>query len=168
MILELIYLLFLHFVADFLLQSRKMGERKSTDKRWLLAHLSIQFLVFFVGVFALFIYNTFSFWQPGAALEYIKFGTVLALLFSGANAIVHGIIDWNIWRLYKFFTYRRLLHISRNPVSMTLRPGEENPVLLKILIKDFEYWKDHWFYATIGLDQFLHAATLLLLYGWLA
>lgn len=65
--------LIVHFIADFLLQSREMGKRKSSESKYLLAHLAIQF-----ACFALF-----------------------GLKFAFYNALVHGIIDWNIWRIYK-------------------------------------------------------------------
>ena len=72
----MITLFIVHFVADFLLQSRKMGKLKSTSWGYLGAHLLIQFVCFapFLGL--------------GASL---------------INAAVHGLIDRNIWNAYKAF-----------------------------------------------------------------
>jgi uncharacterized membrane protein len=110
----MITLIVLHFVADFLLQSREMGKRKSSDYKYLFAHLFIQFIIF---------------------LPFI--GVQLSLL----NAAIHGIIDKNIWNLYKLF------------VVWNYNLDSESG-------KSFKYWEDHWFFTTIGLDQSLHMITL--------
>jgi hypothetical protein len=123
----LIYLFVLHFIADFLLQSREMGKKKSVEFNWLAKHLAIQFAIFLVGL---------SIFNVECTVE-----------FAGLNAIIHGIIDWNIWKLYK--------------VSVYLRDKTATP-------ETWKYWDDHWFYATIGLDQLLHAITLIGLYQWLS
>lgn len=137
--MELVYLLLLHFVADFLLQNREMGQKKSEDFKWLFYHISIQFIIFAVGGFLVF-ENPFPF----------------AIL----NALVHGLIDWNIWKLYKMSVYVR-----------TTEEREEHKGSLedwmKHLKSTWKYWEDHWFYATIGFDQLLHTITIVLLYGWL-
>lgn len=125
--MNLLLAFFLHFIADFILQSREMGKNKSSNWKYLLAHLSIQFLVFL----------PFFGWQ-----------------FSLANAAIHGIIDKNIWNLYKIFTLYRLGYF---------RAWKEGK--LDNVTKYHKYWEDHLFYATIGLDQFLHSATLILLFN---
>lgn len=104
-------LLVIHFVSDALLQSRDMGKKKSSEPKYLAAHLAIIFFCFlpFTG-----------FW------------------FSLSNVVVHGLIDWHIWRGYK------LLVMKRFPNADT----------------SFQYWEDRWFYATILFDQALHVATL--------
>lgn len=112
-------LIALHFVADFLLQSREMGRKKSTDWRWLGLHLGIQFMVF---------------------LPYAGFQ------FAAMNALLHGIIDRNVWKLYKLSVLMR--------VSKDMREGLEG---------SWRYWDDHVFYSTIGFDQMLHMATLYML-----
>jgi hypothetical protein len=76
------YAIFLHFIADFLLQSREMGKNKSHDLFYLLMHVMIQWLVMFGGL--LFMLN------PVAAYQ-----------IAAINAFIHGLIDWNIWRYYK-------------------------------------------------------------------
>lgn len=124
----MIKLMILHFIADFLLQPREMGKNKSSNYYYLFGHLLIQFLVFlpFVG------------WQ-----------------FSLLNALIHGLIDKNIWNLYKIIAGLRLKKIvARNPKT-TMQ--EE--------IANFKFWEDHWFYATIGFDQMLHMITLIYLYN---
>jgi hypothetical protein len=120
------YALFLHFIADFLLQSRDMGKKKSTDFKVLLQHLGILWYVVGFGL------------MPAIGIE-------KAILISGLNTLIHGIIDWNIWKGYK--------------VTVALRDDSATP-------DTWKYWEDYWFYATIGLDQLLHAVTLVKLIGW--
>jgi hypothetical protein len=128
--MTIVKLLVVHFIADFILQSREMGKKKSQEVKWLLAHLSIQFLAF------------------------LFFGWKFAL----ANAAIHGVIDWNIWRLYKLFVSKRFAVVDAfNHPLFT----KQSPV--SSAAPEFRYWEDHWFYATIGLDQLLHGVTLVLL-----
>ena len=102
-----IWILALHFIADFLCQSREMALKKSVDKHILFNHCFIIFIVLSLGTFN--------------------------ILFALFNAITHAFIDWNIWRVYR---------INKQ--------------------QDFEFWKDHWFYVTIGFDQLLHTSLLML------
>jgi Protein of unknown function (DUF3307) len=100
----------LHFIGDFLLQSRWMAENKGRLWSALGAHIGILTLVFAAGT-----------------------GSLSLAICNGA---VHALIDRNIWNGYKW--YRR---------------GED--------IATFQYWKDHLFWATLGLDQMLHGLTIL-------
>lgn len=126
-------LLATHFVADFVLQSRDMGKKKSSEPSYLAAHLLIQFMAFLLVV---------AFISPG-----------MAVWFSFANAAIHGVIDWNLWRLYKLYAYTV---IKKNP---------QHPLLTGNPAEPWKYWEDHWFYTTIGFDQLLHGLTLVLLAG---
>ena len=105
----------LHFIADFLLQRREVGQKKSSSLPHLAEHVFIIFVCF------------------------LPFGTKFALM----NAAIHMLIDACTWNAYKFSV------IKRNPKAD----------------QSFEYWKDHWFYVTIGLDQLLHALTIIILLG---
>jgi hypothetical protein len=141
----LVYLFFLHFVADFLLQSREMGKNKSSNWTYLAGHLLIQFSVVVLGTVAVI-------------------GIEKAMALSFINAAVHGVIDWHIWRGYKVLAHYRLL--KQAAVDATNMPNWNIPYETRKgecyakRLKEFQYWEDHWFYATIGLDQFLHMTTL--------
>lgn len=111
-------LLVIHYVADFLLQPREMGKKKSSEPKWLAGHLLIQFLCFL----------PFAGW-----------------LFALLNCAVHGIIDWYIWRAYKYSVLKRFPDAG----------------------VDYKYYEDHLFYSTIGFDQLLHGLTLFYLAGYL-
>ena len=129
-------LLVTHFVADFLMQSREMGKKKSSEPIWLLQHLIIQYCVFTIVLLPFF------------DLHHVT-------LFVIFNTIIHGVIDWNIWRFYKAYAYRA---IAKNP---------KHPLLTENPAEPWKYWEDHWFYATIGFDQGLHSITLIFLGYWL-
>lgn len=128
----LMYMMLIHFVADFLLQSREMGQKKSSEPIWLLRHILIQWIVFVLCLFPVL-------------------GIAQAIMFSTANMIIHGIIDWNIWRLYKVSVALRFPELKLDPSKA----------------KDFKYWEDHVFYSTIGFDQMLHVLTLIGLFSFL-
>lgn len=131
--MTLAILLMAHFVADFLLQTREMGKRKSEDLAVLLEHCMIQFgTILFIGL---------CLSLPGHAI----------VMISLINAIIHGIIDWHIWRLYKYSVLVR--------VKNQLRPQEFHTYKKKL--QQYRYWEDGWFYSTIGLDQLLHTLTLI-------
>ena len=125
MTIDICILLGLHFVADFLLQPDWMAKQKSERFLVLLAHSAIQAAVVTLG--ALVIMD---------AASAVRFGLV--------NAIIHGAIDWNIWRGYK--------------LSVRMRDKTATK-------ESWRYWEDHWFYVTIGFDQLLHGITLVALYG---
>ena len=115
--LFIVCLIAAHFIGDWALQSRKMAMGKSSSKRILVNHISI------VSLILLLVLIPFN--VPATEV----------IVKLGINAIVHGIIDWNIWSFYK----------------------KDKP-------SNFEYWKDKGFYDTIALDQFLHLGTLAVLF----
>lgn len=137
---KLLALLSVHFVADFLLQPREMGKKKSSEPKWLAAHLAIQFTCF------------------------LLFGWKFAL----ANALIHGIIDWNIWRLYKLSAHLRIKRDVEALAAISHVEGvtfteDDKRDSYNVAVKGWQFWEDHWFYATIGLDQLLHMSTLVVL-----
>lgn len=113
----LILLLLTHGIFDFLLQDRETAKNKSSSFRFLFPHL---FLIY-IG---LSLYGVFSGCYTSKQSFY----------FALFNTILHGLIDWNIWKVYKFSVLKRF-------------PSAE---------RDFEYWEDSWFYNTIMVDQLLH------------
>lgn len=76
------YALFLHFVADFLLQTREMAKQKSGNGFYLSVHVMIQWFVMFAGLLAF--------------LDPVRAGQVATI-----NASLHGLIDASVWNLYK-------------------------------------------------------------------
>lgn len=139
------YLMLLHFIADFLLQSREMGKKKSSEVVWLIRHLFIQTAIFYAGLSPFLLLGVIS----GE-----KF-----LLLPLLNSVVHGIIDWNIWNFYKLSAHHRIMAIVKSSSEDELESA------YKAAVTDWKYWEDHWFYATIGFDQLLHTVTLLILWS---
>ena len=140
------YLFVFHFIADFLLQSREMGSKKSSEFKWLLKHLSIQFEIFLFGLIAIFILTD----QTWFSLFH------KAIPFVILNTLIHGVIDWFIWKGYKATVG---IWMKNNPDHEATKLYLETGV--------FKFWEDKLFFDTIGFDQLLHALTIILLAGWL-
>ena len=137
MIVDLLILFGLHFLADFILQSREMGKKKSEEFDYLIAHGVIIFTVFFVV-------SVFIFDDIHKSLSFVFLYTIL-----------HCFQDWFIWRGYKAYT------------KWSWREHNESNYHMDEYIKDgFKYWEDKTFYTTIGLDQARHFATIILIYNW--
>lgn len=139
--------LVIHFIADFLMQSREMGKNKSVYVKVLLQHVGIQFVMFAV-CFAPFV------------------GIQTALLFSFCNAAIHALIDWNVWRLYKYRVGLLLIKRAKEELR-NFTDGVYSQHMLNLKVADlaskWKFWEDHWFFATIGFDQMLHMLTLVAL-----
>lgn len=132
----LAYCFVLHFLADFILQSREMGKKKSSEFSWLARHIFTQIYVFTLGLL--------PFVGPG-----------FALTFALLNGLMHAIIDWNIWKAYKVLVYYRIQKNQDHELLAEDPYDKANP---------WKYWEDHWFYATIGFDQLLHSLTIIVLF----
>lgn len=87
---QIILIIFIHWIADFLLQTRKMATNKSTDNYWLLIHVFVYSTVwFFIGIFL---------YEP-----------IRVILFSITTFIFHFITDYltsrTTTKLYKKQNY---------------------------------------------------------------
>ena len=145
-----IYLLILHFVADFLFQSREMGQKKSSEFIWLAKHGLIHLGVFAFGVAIFFIS---SFWpilvEINPYLASVKIGNIVltSCVFAITNMMLHMAVDACTWNAYKWTGARRNKDKSKEELK-----------------KDFKYWEDSWFYHTIGIDQLLHIIMMIFVY----
>ncbi len=102
-----------HFIGDWLLQTREMALNKSKDVNWLLMHLGILSIPIFIVSFSLHLsYNLCAVWFL-------------------TNIILHGIQDWNIWRIAGYF------------LAKTCKTKEEA-------------WNTSLFWNVVGLDIALH------------
>lgn len=107
---KIIAIIFIHWVADFLLQTDKMATGKSKSNYWLSLH---------VGVYSLV-------WLVVGLLFYHPY---IVLVFALITFACHFITD--------YYTSR-------------------------INSKLWEQKKVHWFFVSVGFDQFLHYAQLIL------
>lgn len=157
--LKIAYVFILHFVADWALQSKEMSRQKSNKLLVLLQHAGVHLAVFFFGALL--------FMSPANAL-----------MFSAANAAVHALIDWYLWRFYKLsvFIRRDKLIPQEKYEEWGIAPEDlsykEYIEMLKnkdftqdteemtYLKEEFKYWDDYWFGFMLGFDQLLHAITL--------
>lgn len=127
----------LHYLADWILQSPKMGREKSSKFKVLCTHILIIFITLFLG--------TLYFLNP-----------LQALYLSLINALTHAIIDWNIWRLYRITVYLR----HRKEIKDM---GKDRAIAY--LQRHWKYWLDPVFGHFLGFDQLLHFIILYLLYN---
>lgn len=131
----LIILLITHYIADFLLQSRRVGENKSRNCFVMLEHIFI---------------ILFCFCIPGVLLVGIEPGIKLALF----NATIHFAIDKGLSILYGLSVLMRTPG-SSDAINETLNSWRYEK----------KYIKDKVFWDTIGLDQLLHILTIIILYS---
>lgn len=124
MIWTIVGILTMHFIADFLCQTRTMARNKSTSIKW----LSIHVLVYtFVMALAFFVVGEFKGINYNATL-------LLGLYYIVINGAAHWLTDFVTSKISGYF-YKK---------------GNE--------------WA---FFGIIGLDQLIHAATLLLTYHYI-
>lgn len=123
----LVLLIVFHIIFDFVLQDREMAKNKSSSFKYLGPHLYILFvgLVIFVAVS-----NIYTGPQ--------------GFIFIFGNVLAHGLIDWNIWKLYKAYTHRQIKKNKR----LTL--------VQDCCGESYKYWSDSMFYNFIAIDQGLH------------
>lgn len=142
-VLQILLLFSNHYIADWLLQSLHMGKLKSEKFSVLLQHISIHFVVFFI--FGLLIS--------------LKFAVLTAIL----NSIIHGTIDWFIWRGYKVTVWKRKHEFLPYFLNKTCKSFE--PKQREWLKMYFRYWEDKVFSWFLGLDQLLHYISLVIIWG---
>lgn len=131
MLQDLAILFGFHFIFDGLLQTRETARNKSTSIRVLFSHMTYIILgILLAGVF-------FTGLTPEQTFN-----------FALINTILHGIIDWNIWNLYKYSVLKRFPECASGKIK-------------------FEYWEDSWFYHFILGDQLLHNLCYIITYALL-
>jgi hypothetical protein len=116
MLVILITILFIHWIGDFVAQTRWMAENKSKDNRALLLHVGIYAAVLFLG---LSLFKGYVDHLPVNGLA----------LFMAINVVIHLAIDYCTSRLNTYLW-----------TNQKIAP----------------------FWWSIGFDQFLHNATLLI------
>lgn len=144
-----------HILGDAILQSRDMGEKKSSDIFVLFTHICIVSCVNAISAF-LFL--------PAEA----------AVLFVLFNAVAHFMIDGSIWNIYKWKVKRQARKIWDTETSKAWNPtvsgntivGDKVYAGFKDYLKtyyapNYQYWKDKSFYTFILVDQALHVLSFI-------
>lgn len=90
------------------------------------------------------------------SIIFLCFLCVASFKFAAYNALIHLVIDATIWNGFKLFKF-----IDWYSISMSF---DFNKKIAAERVKDYQYWEDHWFYVFIGLDQLLHAITIVYLF----
>lgn len=157
MILDLkfiIYILFIHFIADFLCQSRKMGLNKGKSIKWLSYHVLVYTLVTMFG------------WG-------IYFGIPNVLLFFTLTFVTHFVTDYitskaSGYAYLKMVDYKLKREKYEKHVNMEGRYNDDTKNIYEREQKDTETLEHIWqyrFWGVIGFDQLIHSITLLLTYN---
>jgi len=129
---DILIILFLHFVSDFLLQSRKMGQKKSKSLFWLSLHV--------------FIYTTFLFWGWVCFVGFDDYAIYTVFGIYYMIWISHFLTDFTT---SQFTTYAYVKSIEKG-----------------ISIRKRDRWQ-YVFWAILGLDQFIHHLSLILIYNYI-
>lgn len=145
-----------HLIGDFFLQGREIAKQKSENLKALGQHVLTVSLVMYCFIMI------------------VSLDFYYAATFALLNGIAHGLIDWNIWKGYKAHAIIKIKKAAQEEakrVKLTLVgksksqvQGEKFDILLKAK-QNFKFWEDHWFYVTIGIDQWLHMVTIIILWG---
>lgn len=135
MIYHLVILLVLHFVADFLFQTRTMGLNKGKSIMWLSIHVGVYLITFMVFglIFADYIIDTSD-------------GMLPILEFCILNASLHWITDFITSKFSGLF-YLKMLKSKKE--------GDRKK----------EYLWQYGFWSIIGLDFTIHIITLIYTYS---
>lgn len=83
--LTIVVLLTIHWIADFVFQSRWMANNKSTSLLALTIHVAVYTAVLGIGVACL------ALWVIGTTTPAI---IIAALQFAGAFAVINGVLHW--------------------------------------------------------------------------
>lgn len=86
----IVALMTIHWLADFVLQSRWMAVNKGSSLKALLLHVTVYTLVLGFGVFLLAFWIIGGATSPGVIEGSVRFAVVYALL----NGILHGVVDF--------------------------------------------------------------------------
>lgn len=141
------------YYLDFKLQRREVAVKKSENFEFLSEHI----LSLIGGLF-------FPVWLVFGIKYGAGVGGLMSMFYVVINGIIHGVIDWNIWRFYKrkLPSYVNKFFEATSGQEVVACPSEK----LR-LFKERRYFADDpEFYNTIGLDRNLHFGTLFVLYCW--
>jgi hypothetical protein len=129
-------ILIVHFLADFICQSRKMGLNKGKSVKWLTIHVAVYTLLSWVGwIIILGLSGIFGHAQP------FIWDVVIATF------VTHWITDY-ITSKGSGYAYLKMLEYKDKDTES-------------------EHEWQYIFWGVIGLDQLIHAITLLLTYNYL-
>jgi len=150
-------ILFIHWLADFIFQNRKMGLNKGKSIKWLTFHVMVYTIV--TG----FCWVIFS---P----ELVAIKWLLIITFT-----THWITDFITSKAsgfcYLMMNEAKFLKDDYD-AHLGMKNRYDDEIRAQLIVKrDHQEEREHgwqyWFWAVIGIDQFIHIATLLITYEYL-
>jgi hypothetical protein len=134
------WLLFLHWLADYVLQSNDLALRKADDVLALVHHVAIVALTLFVGSL------------PLAVIELVTWNAVLQ--FVSVNFTAHLVTDYVTSKVNRWLWF-----VDTEPRPRAIASGDYGsfPFYAR-----FNTEKRHWFFVGLGFDQLLHHVVLLI------
>jgi hypothetical protein len=135
-----------------------MASKKSSDVIFLGKHTLIIFISFLAGM------GAFGVYDPKVSIYGGNVSLSNALQFCFYNSMIHAFIDGSIWNLYKKIVICKIKkHIDSYYKDGFKLDEKEFNERVEYDVKTYEFWKDGMFFDTIGLDQFLHVSTIIIL-----
>lgn len=153
-----IWILFCHYIADFVFQSHWMASNKSKNNVALTIHVSVYTLTMAAGFMAFLAYSSGQFPGPAEAER--------TLLFACVTYVTHIATDYLTSRWSG--RYFGLAMAARDAMADGYKLAQMRRSLFGrrfIDVKTDECLHD--FFVVIGLDQFIHQATLAATIIWL-
>lgn len=91
-----LYVLLIHFFADFVIQTDDQARLKSTDDKWLMYHAEVYTLIWFIAIIAIHDFTHFDTWKT--------------MEFCMITFILHSITDFCTSRIGKPFWEKKDYH----------------------------------------------------------
>lgn len=154
---SLFVILFVHWFADFICQSRKMGLNKGKSIKWLSFHVFVYTMVTGFG------WLVFS---P----ELVEIKWLLIVTF-----ITHWLTDL-ITSKGTGFAYSEMIKAKflkeDYEAHLNMKDRYSDEIRAELIVKkDHQEEREHgwqyWFWSLIGLDQLIHITTLIITYDYL-
>jgi len=101
------FLFLFHFIADFVFQSRQMGENKSKSFKWLLLHVST-----YAAVIGILSFPLFSNWLAFTVWIVINFYLHLATDFVTSKLSTHFYLKKNMYQFWNVIGIDQAIHFT--------------------------------------------------------
>ncbi len=137
----LLFIFILHWLGDWVFQSKLMSETKSESNYVLFLH----FLIYTVTL--------------ACAIPFLDESLFTRISFIALNGVLHVVFDGSWWRLYKLSVWKR--EYGTWFFNIDWKERQEGKDKLR---DTYEFWNDSVFGYMLGFDQMFHFTCLVLTY----